>query len=103
MSPFWSEYPLEASRESVSMVESRVIARRQRVKVLTAAIREKSHEQATSAGMMITAFGVGVALEQVKRRHVWWFVSLLGATNTLARLASAAAALVRPTGSSAGS
>jgi hypothetical protein len=103
MSSFRPKHPLEVSCGSVSVVESRVIARRERVRALAAAIREKGHERVTSAGTMIAAFGVGVALEQISHRDAWWLVSLLGATSTLERLTLTAAAMVRRTGPTASS
>jgi hypothetical protein len=86
----------EASRRTVILAEKRVNARRRNVQAISAAIRQKTHRRVASAGMLIAAFGVGVALEQIKRRHAWWLVSLLGAARTIERLVNLSMSLVGP-------
>ena len=86
-----------ASRATVSLAEARVVARRTRVVALAADIRQKSHTRIASAGTLIAAFGVGVAIEQLKRRRGWRLVSVLSVVNMLGSLVSMAAAWLKPT------
>lgn len=75
-----------ARSSPIDVVTRRLGERRRRIGTETAALRHRLRERPTSPGALLAAGGVGVALEQSKRRRRWSLLSALNVFNALATL-----------------
>ena len=76
----------QSLRRQVASLENRLILRRQRVRNAMAGINRKVTAQLSSPAALLTAVGIGVAVEQASRRHGWSLTTVLDASNACLRL-----------------
>lgn len=73
-------------RQQVAGLEREVILRRQRLRNISAGIRQKTVSRMVSPGALLAAAAFGVALEQSGHRRGWSLPNALDATNAGLRL-----------------
>jgi hypothetical protein len=80
-----ADTPTSLNRQ-IDIVARRLAERRLRVAADAARLRQTFRRRLVSPGMLLAAVGVGIALEQSKRRRQWSLLSALNAFNAGATL-----------------
>lgn len=78
--------PSQSLRRQVAALEQQLVLRRRRLRDVAAGISRKTATRMVSPGVLLVAFGVGVALEQSGHRRGWSLPNALDATNAGLRL-----------------
>ena len=68
-------------RHQVNALEQRLIQRRQRMRTLVTGAKRKVAARLSSSRTLLTAVGIGVAVEQVSHHRGWSFATVLDTTN----------------------
>lgn len=76
----------QSLRRQVAGLEQQLVLRRRRLRDGVAEISRKTATRMVSPGVLLVAFGVGVALEQSGHRRGWSLPTALDATNAGLRL-----------------
>lgn len=75
-----------ALRSDAENLEKQLILRRQRLRMTAHDLKRKFSARMTSPGMLLSAVGVGVALEQANHHRGWSILSILNAANSSIQL-----------------
>ena len=73
--------PEIALQRRIGVVARRMNLRRQRIATDADRLRRTLHDRLRSRGALLTAIGVGVALEQSRRRRPWSLAGVLNVIN----------------------
>jgi len=76
----------QSLRQQVAGLERQLVLRRQRLRDVAARFSRKTASQMVSPGVLLLAFGVGVALEQSGQPRCWSLPTALDAANAGFRL-----------------
>lgn len=75
-----------ALRSEAENLEKQLILRRQRLRMTAHDLNRKFSARMTSPSMLLSAVGVGVALEQANHHRGWSILSILNAANSSIQL-----------------
>lgn len=86
----------QSMRHQVASLEQRLILRRQGVRNILAGMQRKMAARMSSPRMLLTAVGIGVALEHTSRHQGWSLASVLDASNACFRLLLSFSSAIKP-------